>query len=203
MGAWTARRYASCSSRSREGAVTPDAATERLAVGPALPGSRPRIRPRRHPSGAAHRRSGGRLRRRQDARPRSWRSSTTLQAGESARPDARHAGRPGCRGRAAGTRGPMPTVDGGTVVIGSLPPPRGLVAVLSAGTSDAAVAAEAALTAQVFGSDGGADHRRRRGRAAPRAGRPRGVRRRRLPHRGGRHGGRAAERRRRADRACR
>jgi pyridinium-3,5-biscarboxylic acid mononucleotide synthase len=36
--------------------------------------------------------------------------------------------------------------------LGALPTPRGLVVVVSAGTSDAAVAAEAALTARVFGA---------------------------------------------------
>lgn len=36
--------------------------------------------------------------------------------------------------------------------LGPLPPPRGSVAVVSAGTSDASVAAEAALTARVFGA---------------------------------------------------
>ncbi len=36
--------------------------------------------------------------------------------------------------------------------LGQVPPPRGLVAVVSAGTSDAPVAREAALTARVFGS---------------------------------------------------
>ncbi|HET7387841.1 MAG TPA: nickel pincer cofactor biosynthesis protein LarB [Nocardioidaceae bacterium] len=38
------------------------------------------------------------------------------------------------------------------VTLGSLPAPRGLVTVVSAGTSDAPVAAEAALTAQVYGA---------------------------------------------------
>ena len=49
-------------------------------------------------------------------------------------------------------------VDGGaagwgTVAVGPMPIPRGCVAVLAAGTSDAPVAAEAALTARVFGAD--------------------------------------------------
>ena len=43
-------------------------------------------------------------------------------------------------------------VEGAAVAVGALPTPRGCVAVLSAGTSDGLVAAEAALTAQVFGS---------------------------------------------------
>ncbi|MCA1712547.1 MAG: nickel pincer cofactor biosynthesis protein LarB [Actinobacteria bacterium] len=43
-------------------------------------------------------------------------------------------------------------VDGGTVAVGRLPEPRGCVAVLAAGTSDGAVAAEAALTARAFGA---------------------------------------------------
>ena len=43
-------------------------------------------------------------------------------------------------------------VDGSTVAVGSLPAPRGHVAVLSAGTSDGPVAAEAALTARAFGA---------------------------------------------------
>ncbi len=38
------------------------------------------------------------------------------------------------------------------VVLGAAPPPHGLVTVVSAGTSDGAVAAEAALTARVFGA---------------------------------------------------
>jgi len=43
-------------------------------------------------------------------------------------------------------------VEGTTVAIGPLPSPRGTVAVLTAGTSDGPVAAEAALTAQVHGA---------------------------------------------------
>jgi NCAIR mutase (PurE)-related protein len=43
-------------------------------------------------------------------------------------------------------------VDGTAVTIGCLPTPRGCVAVLAAGTSDGAVAAEAALTARAFGA---------------------------------------------------
>ena len=39
-----------------------------------------------------------------------------------------------------------------TVAVGPLPPPRGLVAVVAAGTTDGPVAAEAALTAQVHGA---------------------------------------------------
>ena len=41
---------------------------------------------------------------------------------------------------------------GSTVAVGPLPEPRGTVAVLSAGTSDGPVAAEAALTARVHGA---------------------------------------------------
>jgi NCAIR mutase (PurE)-related protein len=44
-------------------------------------------------------------------------------------------------------------VDGGTVAVGVLPPPRGCVAVLAAGTSDGAVTAEAALTVRAFGAE--------------------------------------------------
>lgn len=40
----------------------------------------------------------------------------------------------------------------GTAVIGQLPQPQGTVCVVSAGTSDAAVAQEAATTAQVYGA---------------------------------------------------
>jgi NCAIR mutase (PurE)-related protein len=43
-------------------------------------------------------------------------------------------------------------VEGATVVVGAPPEPRGSVAVLAAGTSDGPVAAEAALTARVFGA---------------------------------------------------
>lgn len=43
-------------------------------------------------------------------------------------------------------------VDGVTVAVGALPVPRGTVAVLAAGTSDGPTAAEAALTARVFGA---------------------------------------------------
>jgi hypothetical protein len=49
-------------------------------------------------------------------------------------------------------RWPDALVERGTVIIGELPPQRGRVAVISAGTSDGSVAAEAALTAQVFGA---------------------------------------------------
>jgi NCAIR mutase (PurE)-related protein len=42
--------------------------------------------------------------------------------------------------------------DGATVVVGDLPAPRGLVAVVAAGTSDGAVADESALTAAAFGA---------------------------------------------------
>lgn len=44
-------------------------------------------------------------------------------------------------------------VDGTTIAVGRLPEPRGCVAVLAAGTSDGPVAAEAALTARVFGAN--------------------------------------------------
>jgi NCAIR mutase (PurE)-related protein len=44
------------------------------------------------------------------------------------------------------------TVEGATVAVGSLPPPKGLVAVVAAGTSDGPVAAEAALTVRTFGA---------------------------------------------------
>ncbi|MDX6200385.1 MAG: pyridinium-3,5-biscarboxylic acid mononucleotide synthase [Actinomycetota bacterium] len=43
-------------------------------------------------------------------------------------------------------------VEGQTVAVGRLPTPKGCVAVLAAGTSDGAVAAEAALTARAFGA---------------------------------------------------
>jgi NCAIR mutase (PurE)-related protein len=43
-------------------------------------------------------------------------------------------------------------VEGATVAVGPLPRARGAVAVLAAGTSDGPVAAEAALTARVFGA---------------------------------------------------
>jgi pyridinium-3,5-biscarboxylic acid mononucleotide synthase len=45
-----------------------------------------------------------------------------------------------------------PGPGGSTVAVGTLPEPRGVVAVLAAGTSDGPVAAEAALTARVFGA---------------------------------------------------
>jgi NCAIR mutase (PurE)-related protein len=44
------------------------------------------------------------------------------------------------------------TVEATSVAVGALPEPRGCVAVLAAGTSDGPVAAEAALTARVFGA---------------------------------------------------
>ena len=44
------------------------------------------------------------------------------------------------------------TVEATSVAVGALPAPRGCVAVLAAGTSDGPVAAEAALTARVFGA---------------------------------------------------
>lgn len=43
-------------------------------------------------------------------------------------------------------------VDGGAVAVGPLPEPHGCVTVVAAGTSDGPVAAEAALTARVFGA---------------------------------------------------
>ena len=43
-------------------------------------------------------------------------------------------------------------VRGASIAIGQLPPGRGLVGVVSAGTSDGPVAAEAALTARAFGA---------------------------------------------------
>ncbi len=77
---------------------------------------------------------------------------TALQATGSARPALVTRAGPGAVA-ALEARWPDAIVEGGTVIVGSLPPPCGRVAVLSAGTSDAAVAAEAALTVQVFGSD--------------------------------------------------
>jgi pyridinium-3,5-biscarboxylic acid mononucleotide synthase len=74
-----------------------------------------------------------------------------LRATESARPTLVTRAGPGAVA-ALEARWPHAMVDGGAVVVGSLPAPRGRVAVLSAGTSDAPVAAEAALTVQVFGS---------------------------------------------------
>ena len=44
------------------------------------------------------------------------------------------------------------TVEGQAVAVGAMPLPHGTVAVLAAGTSDGPVAAEAALTARVFGA---------------------------------------------------
>src|SRR4051794_19252616 len=49
-------------------------------------------------------------------------------------------------------RWPEAVVAGGTVIVGSLPEPRGTVAVVAAGTSDQAVATEAALTVRAFGA---------------------------------------------------
>ena len=78
-------------------------------------------------------------------------------------------------------------------------PPVGEVLVLTAGTSDGAVAAEVAATlaAAAWGPAGG---RRRGGRGAPGAGGRPGHRGGRRGGRGGRHGRRAAQRRRRAHR---
>ena len=50
-------------------------------------------------------------------------------------------------------RWPEAQVEATTVVVGDLPPARGLVAVVTAGTSDAPVAAEAATTVRVFGAE--------------------------------------------------
>lgn len=49
-------------------------------------------------------------------------------------------------------RWPEVTVAGRTLAVGALPPPRGTVAVVAAGTSDASVADEAALTVRCFGA---------------------------------------------------
>jgi NCAIR mutase (PurE)-related protein len=54
---------------------------------------------------------------------------------------------------AVGDRWPEALIDGRTVCVGALPEPRGTVAVVAAGTSDAPVAAEAALTIRAFGAD--------------------------------------------------
>ena len=51
------------------------------------------------------------------------------------------------------SRWPEAVVEATTVTVGDLPPARGLVAVVTAGTSDAPVAAEAATTARVFGAE--------------------------------------------------
>jgi hypothetical protein len=74
-----------------------------------------------------------------------------LQASGSARPTLVTRAGPGALA-ALQARWPDATVESGTVVVGSNPPPVGRVAVISAGTSVAAVAAEAALTVEVFGS---------------------------------------------------
>jgi NCAIR mutase (PurE)-related protein len=76
----------------------------------------------------------------------------SLQASGSARPALITRAGPGAVA-ALEARWPDALIDGTTVVIGQLPAPCGRVAVLSAGTSDSAVAAEAALTVQVFGSE--------------------------------------------------
>src|SRR5512135_2392847 len=47
---------------------------------------------------------------------------------------------------------PYAHADGTTIAIGPLPEPQGRIAVITAGTSDASVAAEAALTARAFGA---------------------------------------------------
>ncbi|MGY1814928.1 nickel pincer cofactor biosynthesis protein LarB [Blastococcus sp. SYSU D00820] len=53
---------------------------------------------------------------------------------------------------ALSARWPDLLVDRGTVVVGPLPPPAGVVAVVSAGTSDEPVAAEAAATIRAHGA---------------------------------------------------
>ncbi len=58
-----------------------------------------------------------------------------LQGGESARPTLVTRAGPGAVGRCV-ARWPHATVEGTTVVVGTLPSPRGRVAILSAGTSD-------------------------------------------------------------------
>jgi hypothetical protein len=50
-------------------------------------------------------------------------------------------------------RWPEARVEATTLVVGDLPPARGLVAVVTAGTSDSPVAAEAATTVRVFGAE--------------------------------------------------
>ncbi len=75
----------------------------------------------------------------------------TLQSAESARPTLVTRARPEAVD-ALQERWPAAITESTTVVVGDLSAPRGLVAVLSAGTSDASVASEAALTAQVFGA---------------------------------------------------
>jgi NCAIR mutase (PurE)-related protein len=53
---------------------------------------------------------------------------------------------------AVAARWPDAVVDGGTLVVGAPPEPRGTVLVVAAGTSDDQVAAEAGLTARAFGA---------------------------------------------------
>jgi hypothetical protein len=68
-------------------------------------------------------------------------TADTVEALRRAHDDVTVEGSPGTGGTAAGT-----------VAVGPLPVGRGTVAVLAAGTSDGPVAAEAALTARVFGA---------------------------------------------------
>jgi hypothetical protein len=76
---------------------------------------------------------------------------TSLQASGSARPAlVTRAGPEAVAALLA--RWPDATAESGTVVVGTIPAAVGRVAILSAGTSDAAVAAEAAMTVKVFGS---------------------------------------------------
>ncbi len=75
----------------------------------------------------------------------------TLQAGGSARPTLVTRAAPETIA-AVRERWPESLVAGTTLVVGRLPEPVGQVAIIAAGTSDSAVASEAALTTQVFGS---------------------------------------------------
>ena len=67
MVGWIAPKYSALLQQVAAGAVTAEEATGRLAAGPLAGVDRPRLRPRRHAPGAAHRRPGSRLRRREDA----------------------------------------------------------------------------------------------------------------------------------------
>jgi pyridinium-3,5-biscarboxylic acid mononucleotide synthase len=143
-----------------EGVVTPDAATERLAAGPLSGATLTGISDIGFARLDTHRglRTGD-----PEVVYGAGKSPAQtvaivkeLQSGESSRPTLVTRATAEVRD-ALLDAWPDALADGSTerstVVVGKFPAAQGLVAVLSAGTSDAAVAAEAALTAQVFGAD--------------------------------------------------
>ena len=154
-------------------------ARRRAPVNPAMrhagarehaPHRRPRLRPAGSRPRPAHRHPRGRVRRREDAG-----ADRGLPRGAARRRLGARLGDPGGRrdrrGGARALAGRRRRRRGPCVFVGDLPAPVGEVLVLTAGTSDGAVAAEVAATLAAQRGRLPAGGRRRGGRRAPGAGR--------------------------------